>query len=95
MVHKKTGITYQWPTQEMLDHIQSLGCNVAPVGFQHPRKDGPINKDQDIEWEVFFTKAEQYISRYLHHPKVRVYMFSLLMLKIFFQSRDPNTTLIR
>ena len=94
MRHKKTGITYQWPTSEMIDHIRSLGCNVVPVGFQPPRKDHP-NKDQSIEWEILFTKAEQYICRNLHHPKVRVYMFSLLMLKCFFASSDPNVTLIR
>ena len=32
-----------------------------------------------------FTKAEQYMTRNLHHPKVRVYLFSLLMLKCHFE----------
>ena len=75
--------------------MEKLGCNIAPMGFQHPRKDGPKNRDKEIEWEIFFTRAEQEISANLHHPKIRVYMFALLMLKIFFQSSDPNTTLIR
>ena len=87
MRHKRTGTTYQWPTEKMVQHITQLGCNLAPVGYQHPKKDKK-NPDSNIEWEVFFTKAEQYMTRNFQHPKIRVYMFSLLMLKCHFERFD-------
>ena len=85
--HKIMDTRYRFPTPEMLDHIRDLGCNLFPVGYPiFSKKDKKEKKKTDfsIEWEVAFTKAEQYMTRNLHHPKVRVYLFSLLMLKCHF-----------
>ena len=86
MRHIKTGHVYQWPSEKMVTHITKLGCNLVPVGLHN--KDKSRNPDSSIEWEVMFTKAEQYMTRNLHHPKVRVYLFSLLMLKCHFEKFD-------
>ena len=87
MTHKMTRVKYQWPSQDQMDDIKRLGCNIAPVGFQHPRKD-MTNPDTEIEWEVFYTKAEQYLARSFTHPKVRVYLFCLIIFKCYFQQFD-------
>ena len=84
MIHKITRVKYQWPSQPQLDDIRRLGCNIAPVGFHHPKKTN-VNPDNEIEWEVFYTKAEQYLSRSFSHPKVRVYLFCLIVFKCYFE----------
>ena len=84
MIHKITRVKYQWPSQPQLADIRRLGCNIAPVGFHHPKKTN-VNPDNEIEWEVFYTKAEQYLSRSFNHPKVRVYLFSLIIFKCYFE----------
>ena len=87
MIHKMTKVKYQWPSPAQLDDIKRLGCNIAPVGFQHPRKN-MTNPDTEIEWEIFYTKAEQYLSRSFTHPKVRVYLFCLIIFKCYFEKFD-------
>ena len=37
MTHKMTQVRYQWPSEAQLEDIKRRGCNIAPVGFQHPR----------------------------------------------------------
>jgi hypothetical protein len=44
------------------------------------------NPDTDIEWEVGFTRAETFIMRGLHHPKLRVYLFAILLYKTYFEA---------
>ena len=70
MRDKRTGVEYQWPSKEQIDAAQQLGFNIVPRGFVFPRKN-TVNPDADIEWEVMFSKAELFISRNLHHPKLR------------------------
>ena len=87
MRHKKTNVSYQWPSPAQISAVRQIGCNIAPIGFNHPKKSTP-NPDSEIEWEIFFTKAELFLTRNLHHPKVRVYMFVLLMYKCYFEAFD-------
>jgi len=87
MRHKRTNISYQWPSQSQISAVRQLGCNVVPIGFTHPRK-SELNPDADIEWEVNFTKAEIHLTRNFHHPKIRVYMFALLIFKSYFEVFD-------
>ena len=87
MKHIKTGVTYQWPTEKMVDQIIQKGCNLVPT-VVHNSKKKVTNTDSNIEWEVWFSKAEQYMTRNLHHSKIRVYLFSLLMLKCHFEKFD-------
>ena len=84
MRDKRTGVEYQWPSKEQVDAVQNLGFNIAPKGFTFPRKEN-VNQDSDIEWEVKFAKAEIFITRNLHHPKLRVYLFSLILFKAFLE----------
>ena len=67
---------------------------MVPHGFRHPRKDSD-NKDADIEWEVYFSKVELYLTRWapakgdparnMHHPKLRVYLFAILMFRTYLE----------
>ena len=84
MRDKRTGVEYQWPSQEQIAAVKTLGFNIAPKGFTYPRKEH-VNQDSDIGWEMKFTKADLYISRNLHHPKLRVYIFSLILFKAFLE----------
>ena len=43
--------------------VRQLGCNIVPHGFHHPKR-AQENKDAEIEWEVYFTKAELFLTRY-------------------------------
>ena len=43
------------------------------------------NKDADIEWEVYFSKVELYLTRNMHHPKLRVYLFAILMFRTYLE----------
>ena len=72
----------------MVDQIIQKGCNLVPTVVHTSRRQKNVNPDSSIEWEVFFSKAEQYMTRNLHHPKIRVYLFSLLMLKCHFEKFD-------
>ena len=83
MKHLKTGMKFRWPEEDTLRHIQFMGCNLTPMGCNIPKKDVK-NTDYSIEWEVGFARAEQYLSRNFRHPKIRVYLFALLMLKCHF-----------
>eukprot|EP00092_Neocalanus_flemingeri_P031911 GFUD01034666.1.p1 GENE.GFUD01034666.1~~GFUD01034666.1.p1 ORF type:complete len:850 (+),score=213.74 GFUD01034666.1:67-2550(+) len=87
MKHKKTNVSYQWPSPTQITAVRQIGCNIAPIGYSHPKKSTP-NADADIEWEILFTKAELYLTRNFHHPKVRVYVFALLMYKCYFEAFD-------
>ena len=87
MRHKRTNVSYQWPEQSQIQAIRQIGCNILPLGFNHPKKSTP-NPDADIEWAIHFTKAEIFLARGLHHPKIRVYLFILLMYKAYFEAFD-------
>ena len=71
----------------MVDQIIQKGCNLVPTTV-HSSKKKITNSDSNLEWEVLFSKAEQYMTRNLHHSKIRVYLFSLLMLKCHFEKFD-------
>ena len=51
-----------------------------------------INPNTDIEWEVAFTRAETFIWRSIHHPKLRVYLFAVLIYKAYFESFEASNT---
>ena len=69
MRDRRTGVSYQWPSPSQLSSVRQLGCNIVPAGFTHPRR-AQVNPDSEIEWEVYFTKAELLLTRTFHHPKV-------------------------
>ncbi len=54
-------------------------------GFVFPRT-ADVNPDADIEWELGFHRAETFIMRSLHYPKLRVYLFSVLLYKAYFEA---------
>jgi hypothetical protein len=52
-----------------------------------------VNPDADIEWELGFHRAETFIMRSLHYPKLRVYLFSVLLYKAYFEAFEvPEKT---
>jgi len=84
MRDRRTGVTYQWPERHQIDAAKQIGCNIVPIGFNHPKKNIE-NPDADTEWKIEFTKAEMIIVKNLHHPKVRVYTFAILLFKSCFE----------
>ena len=62
------------------------------------------NQDLEVEWQVFFTKAELYLTRFatisavfiiwlfllrnMHNPKLRVYLFAVLMFRTYLEHFD-------
>ena len=69
----------QWPTGSELQTARQLGCNIVPEGFHPPRYQWlpprrfltrdifrivVKNPDLEVEWQVFFTKAELYLTRF-------------------------------
>jgi hypothetical protein len=45
-----------------------------------------VNPNKDIEWEIVFTRAETFLWRSIHHPKLRVYLFAVLLYKAYFEA---------
>ena len=81
---------------------RQLGFNILPIGFRHPKK-AFDNPDHEIEWQVAFTKvlshncgvgnldmfqAEGLLTRGLHQPKLRVYLFAVLIFKTYLEPFD-------
>ncbi len=60
-------------------------------GFVFPRT-ADVNPDADIEWELGFHRAETFIMRSLHYPKLRVYLFSVLLYKAYFEAFEVTKT---
>jgi hypothetical protein len=96
----RTGMRYQWPPKDVLAALQQTGFNLVPVGFV-PLKAGADQdkraaEEQPLQWLVMFTKVEQLIQRSLNHPKLRCYLFALLLYKTFMNDEDSlNPTHIR
>ena len=84
MRDKRTGTIYQWPSREIVSQAQQIGCNLVPVGFVEPKK-GKLTAEEareaGIQWRIHFTKLEGLIQRNLNHPKVRCFLFALLLWK--------------
>ncbi len=78
---------YQWPPAEIVQQAQKIGFNLVPMGYIEPKKkaarSGPGYSDYSIEWQIHFTKAEELIQKHLNHPKIRCFLFALLLNKIF------------
>jgi hypothetical protein len=59
-------------------------------GFVFPRT-ADVNPNKDIEWEIVFTCVETFLWRSIHHPKLRVYLFSVLLFKAYFEAFEVPT----
>uniref|UniRef100_A0A1Y1M6Y2 Mab-21-like HhH/H2TH-like domain-containing protein n=2 Tax=Photinus pyralis TaxID=7054 RepID=A0A1Y1M6Y2_PHOPY len=69
---------YKWPTDNMIQEIQSLSCVLTPKGFA-PKKF--TNPEMQIEWEIHFPKAERYLELTMSHAQMRCYLFLVILFR--------------
>jgi hypothetical protein len=82
---------YTWPTQPMLDQVQSLGCHLFPLGYMPTRG---RNNEQYLEWQLAFPEAERYLETWLTHSQVRCLLFSLAVYKTFLEPLNMQMGLL-
>ncbi|CAG9862226.1 unnamed protein product [Phyllotreta striolata] len=79
---------YVFPTNKMIDDIQSMECVLLPKG--HLKKKGD-KKDFDIEWELCFPQAQRYLETFMSHAQIKCMLVLLTLHKMYV---EPKTTFL-
>jgi hypothetical protein len=85
------GRQYNWPTQRMIDQVQSYGCHLLPLGYMPTRG---RNDEQYLEWQLAFPEAERYLETCLTHAQVRCLLFSMVLYKTFLEPLNTKLGLL-
>ncbi|XP_063448045.1 uncharacterized protein LOC134727596 [Mytilus trossulus] len=67
---------YGWPSQEMIQSIQSQGCHLVPVSSKVDAR-----TTEEIEWRLSFSFAEKELVHSFSHTQLLVYGLLKLILK--------------
>ncbi|VDI44977.1 Hypothetical predicted protein [Mytilus galloprovincialis] len=67
---------YGWPSQEMIQNIQSQGCHLVPVSSKVDTR-----TTEDIEWRLSFSFAKRELVHSFRHTQLLVYGLLKLILK--------------
>lgn len=85
IVDTRTGFKYQWPTTGpggMIEEIRNLTAVLVPKGYT--KKKG-VNKNENLEWEINFPKAERYLEARMSHAQMKCMLLLLTLHKTFIQ----------
>ena len=87
----RPGMQNTWPTQPMMDQVQSYGCHLLPLGYMPTRG---RNDEQYLEWQLAFPEAERYLEMWLTHAQVRCLLFTLALYKTFLEPLNIQSGLL-
>ncbi|XP_067013083.2 uncharacterized protein [Anabrus simplex] len=84
---RRHNVLYQWPTQAMVNKIQSFGYNILPVGYLPTQG---RNNEHQLEWQLAFPQAEAYLESCLTHAQLRCYLFTMALYKSFLEPAQKS-----
>lgn len=64
-----------WPERSVIDEIVSNGCHVMPIGSKRE------SDENELEWRLSFSQAEQQIVYTMNHSRFMCYGFLKIFLK--------------